>query len=90
MRPIIAAGLAATITGAIILLAGAVRRMLITPDALGAVAAGAPPPDGTRILMETDYQPDRHAVKRRGEERGTPPPFFLVAADQDRPAARLD
>ncbi|XWN33641.1 MAG: hypothetical protein ROR55_11545 [Devosia sp.] len=37
---------------------GSFRRMLTTPDALDQVVAGAPVPDGTRILMETWRGPD--------------------------------
>ncbi len=36
---------------------GTYRRMLTTPDVLAATDAGAPLPDGTRILMETYYSP---------------------------------
>lgn len=37
---------------------GSFRRMLTTPDALERVAAGAPVPSGTRILMETWHGED--------------------------------
>ncbi|MEM8852307.1 MAG: cytochrome P460 family protein [Pseudomonadota bacterium] len=36
---------------------GSYRRMLTTPDVIAAATAGAPLPDGTRILMETYYRP---------------------------------
>lgn len=36
---------------------GTYRRMLVSPEALPPIASGGPPPDGTRILMETYYTP---------------------------------
>lgn len=53
---------------------GTYRRMLMAPDTLEALAADAPLPDGTRILMETYYRPDQvgtvfHKQKVRGKSQ---------------------
>lgn len=50
---------------------GTYRRMLIDPDILAGLAPGADLPDGTRILMETYYSPQRvstvfHKLKSGG------------------------
>ena len=41
---------------------GSYRRMLTQPEPLEALAAADTPPEGTRILMETYYQPGRVAT----------------------------
>ena len=53
---------------------GTYRRMLTQPTTLAALAAGGPPPEGARILMETYYSPGRvstvfHMEKRQGRWR---------------------
>ncbi len=49
---------------------GSYRRMLITPESLDALEHGDALPEGTRILMETYYRPDRVSTVFHKQKRG--------------------
>ncbi len=49
---------------------GSYRRMWTPPETFAAVAAGGPPPEGARILMETYYSPGRVSMVFHMEKVG--------------------